>query len=44
MPTSDIFYVKKRKDNPKENLEKTENLGNGLFLVFWGGGLETKII
>lgn len=28
MPTSDIFYVKKRKDNPKENLEKKpENLG-----------------
>ena len=37
MLTSDILYVKKRKDNPKENIEKTENLGNGLFWVFWGG-------
>ena len=44
MPTSDILHVKKRKDKPKENVEKTENLGNGLFLFFGGGGLETKII
>lgn len=44
MPTSDIFYVKKRKDNPKENLEKkNKKIWGTVCLEFWGdGGLETK--